>query len=70
MNYSDELSSLTKGKGFIQMEFLDYLPCHNAEEVIEKIGYDKDRDIEYTSSSIMFKKGAGYEVKWHEIDYE
>lgn len=70
MNYSDELLSLTKGKGFIQMDFLDYLPCHNSEEVIEKIGYDKDRDIEYTSSSIMFKKGAGYEVKWHEIDYE
>ena len=40
--------------------------CHNTEEVIEEIGYNKDADIEYTSTSIFCAKGVGYPVKWDE----
>lgn len=65
--YPEALASLSKGKGSIQFDFYDYLPCYDEAAVIEKIGYEKDRDLDYTSSSILFKKGAGYEVKWDEV---
>lgn len=65
--YPDTLASLTKGTGNIQLEFDRYLPCYDQAEVIAEIGYEKDRDLDYPSSSILFKKGAGYEVKWQDM---
>ena len=51
MEYPLELASFSKGKGSIQMQPAGYRPCHNAEEVISEIAYDKDRDLE---KSIQF----------------
>jgi translation elongation factor EF-G len=68
LNYPVELLSFTKGVGAISLNFLDYFPCHNPEQVIEKIGYQKDRDVENTSSSVFCAKGAGFEVKWYEAE--
>lgn len=65
--YPEALAALSKGKGSIQFDFYDYLPCYDEAQVIAAIGYDKDRDLDYPSSSIHFKKGAGYEVKWQEV---
>lgn len=62
MNYSVELLAVTKGKGIINLIFDGYDYCHNEEEVINKIGYDKNADIKYTSSSIFCSKGQGYVV--------
>ncbi|MCT4620193.1 MAG: TetM/TetW/TetO/TetS family tetracycline resistance ribosomal protection protein [Marinisporobacter sp.] len=70
MNYSTELASFTQGRGMIRLSFGGYYPCHNEEEVIEKIGYKKDADIEYTSSSIFCSKGQGYIVAWDEAANE
>lgn len=67
VDYPEELASLTKGKGSVHFEFYDYLPCLATSEVVKKIGYQKERDLDYPSSSILFKKGAGYEVKWFEM---
>ncbi|MCL2015250.1 MAG: TetM/TetW/TetO/TetS family tetracycline resistance ribosomal protection protein [Defluviitaleaceae bacterium] len=64
LNYSAELLSFTKGTGAISLWFLDYFPCHNPQEVIAKIGYQKERDMENTSSSVFLAKGAGFEVQW------
>lgn len=63
MNYSMELVSFTKGKGSISLFFDGYDKCHNETAVIEKIGYDKSADTEYTSNSIFCAKGAGYPVE-------
>jgi len=68
LNYPEEILSFTKGTGAISLSFLGYLPCHNAVQIIERIGYQKDRDIENTSSSVFCAKGAGFEVKWHEAE--
>ena len=65
--YPETLAALSKGKASIQFDFYDYLPCYDATAVIESIGYEKDRDLDYPSSSIHFKKGAGYEVKWQDV---
>ncbi|MFD1928322.1 GTP-binding protein [Sporosarcina siberiensis] len=68
MDYSTTFASITNGKGSLSLQFGGYDRCHNAEEVIEEIGYDKDADPEYTSTSIFILKGKGYKVPWNEAE--
>lgn len=63
MNYSMELVSFTKGKGSLSLIFDGYDKCHNEEEVIKKLAYNKNADPEYTSNSIFCSKGQGYVVE-------
>ena len=44
------------------------MPCHNTDEVVEKIGYDPDRDGRNLADSVFLKEGAGYYVPWYEAD--
>ena len=41
MDYYLEVIAYTKGKGSINYIYDGYDICHNTEEVIEEIGYDK-----------------------------
>ena len=66
MDYSMTFASITGGKGALSLTFNGYDICHNAEEVIAAMGYDKSADPEYTSSSIFCAKGKGYTVPWDE----
>lgn len=66
MDYSTTFASITGGKGALSLKFSGYDICHNADEVIEMIGYDKNADPEYTSTSIFCAKGKGYPVPWDE----
>ncbi|WP_391118600.1 GTP-binding protein [Psychrobacillus sp. L3] len=68
MNYSTVFASFTHGKGTLSLLFGGYDRCHNIEEVIEKIGYNKEADPEYTSTSIFCAKGKGYKVPWDEAE--
>lgn len=68
MDYPEEVISYTSGKGIISMRENGYRPCHNAEEVIARIDYEKERDLENTSSSVFCSHGAGFEVKWYDVD--
>ncbi|MGY5238759.1 GTP-binding protein [Clostridium tertium] len=68
MDYSSEILTFTKGKGSVSLIFDGYDVCHNTEEVIEKIGYDKNADIEYSSSSIFCSKGQGFVVHWDKVE--
>lgn len=63
IDYSVELTSFTKGKGKINYMFDGYDRCHNEREIIDKFGYSKDADIEYTSSSVFCAKGESFIVK-------
>ncbi len=68
MDYPEEVISYTSGKGVLSMRENGYRPCHNADEIIEQIGYDKERDLENPSSSVFCSHGAGFEVKWYDVD--
>lgn len=68
MEYSEEILTFTKGKGSINLIFDEYDICHNKEEVIERLGYDKNADIEYSASSIFCSKGQGFVVPWDEVE--
>ena len=67
MDYSAEILTFTKGRGNINLIFDGYDICHNTEEVIEKLAYDKNADIEYSSSSIFCAKGQGFVVPWDKV---
>lgn len=68
MDYSMEVIAFTKGKGSITYIYDGYDLCHNTEAVIEKINYNKDADIMYTSNSVFCSHGKGYVVKWQDAD--
>ncbi len=68
MDYPEEIISYTSGKGVISMRENGYRPCHNADEIIKTIGYEKERDLENPSSSVFCSHGAGFEVKWQDVD--
>lgn len=68
IDYSTTLASFTHGKGRISLTFGGYHRCHNENEVIERFGYDKNADPEYTSSSIFCAKGHGFSVNWDEAE--
>ncbi len=68
IDYPEEIISYTSGKGVISMRENGYRPCHNAEEIIATIGYEKERDLENPSSSVFCSHGAGFEVKWQDVD--
>lgn len=68
MNYSTEFAAWTHGKGSLRLLFDGYDLCHNEEQVIAKINYDKNADPLYTSTSIFCAKGQGYKVPWDEAE--
>ena len=67
-SYATELRAYTAGEGKISLSVGEYIPCHNAAEVIEKRGYDPILDERHTPSSVFCKGGAGYSVPWYEAD--
>ena len=60
-NYALELRAYTKGEGVLTLTPSDYEVCHNAEEVIEAIGYYPEAD------SVFCSHGAGFVVPWNEV---
>ncbi len=64
--YQMEVTAYTKGQGHLTCVPCGYAPCHNAEEVIERIGYDPEADVRNPSSSVFCAHGAGFLVPWYE----
>lgn len=69
-NYQREVIAYTKGEGRLFCSLKGYEPCHNAEEVIQAIGYDSERDVENPTGSVFCSHGAGFLVEWNQVkDY-
>ena len=66
-SYTKEVMQYTHGKGKLACILKGYEPCHNAEEIIESIGYDCDADSENPCGSVFCSHGAGYNVAWNEV---
>lgn len=65
--YQSELTAYSKGQGSLSCIPAGYLPCHNTEEVLGRIGYDAERDLENPSSSVFCAHGAGFIVPWYQV---
>lgn len=68
MEYTALLTSFTKGSATINLQPDAYDICHNTEEVIKKIGYQKDSDLENSSSSVFCAKGQSFIVPWDKAE--
>jgi len=66
-NYQKEVAAYTKGFGRLFCTLKGYEPCHNAQKVIERIGYDSERDVENPTGSIFCAQGAGFFVSWDKV---
>lgn len=67
-DYSRELISYTRGKGRMFCESAGYEHCHNEEEVLAQIAYDSESDLENPTGSVFCSHGAGFTVKWNEVE--
>ena len=65
--YAAEVMSYTKGRGTLNMRVSGYRPCHNAEEIVQRLGYDPDSDLENSADSVFCSHGAGFLVSWDEV---
>ena len=66
-DYAQELASYTQGLGQLQIALKGYDVCHNADAVIQEIGYDPEADLENTPDSVFCDHGAGVTVKWDQV---
>lgn len=67
-DYSLSLRAFTHGEGSAVFCMDGYDVCHNADEVIERTGYDPGADIEQPASSVFCSHGAGFNVPWDEAE--
>ncbi len=67
-NYQAEVRAYTSGRGALTLKMRGYGPCHNPEEVIERYGYEPERDLRNPTWSVFCAHGAGFEVPWDEVD--
>ena len=66
-NYQKDVNAYTKGMGRLFCSLKGYEPCHNAMEVIERIGYDSERDTVNPTGSVFCSGGVGFLVPWDEV---
>lgn len=66
-DYQREVIAYTRGEGRLFCSVKGYEPCHNAEEVIESIGYDSEKDTANPTGSVFCAHGAGFVVSWDKV---
>ena len=67
-SYHVEVKAYTRGRGTLSCNPAGYRPCHNEEEVIERIGYDSEADIDNPTGSVFCSHGAGFIVPWNQVE--
>lgn len=66
-NYQKEVAAYTRGLGRLFCMLQGYEPCHNAEEVMESIGYDPENDFGNPTGSVFCTHGTGFLVAWDQV---
>ena len=67
-DYPRELISYTRGNGRIACTADGYEPCHDQADIVAASGYDPEADLENTPHSVFCAHGAGFVVRWDEVD--
>lgn len=66
--YADELITISGGKSHMILKFDGYESCTNQNEIVNNIAYEPERDVENIPDSVFCAKGAGYNVKWYDVE--
>lgn len=67
-DYQNQVVSYTRGQGRLFCNLKGYAPCRNQEAVVERIGYDSERDMENPTGSVFCAHGAGFVVPWDTVE--
>lgn len=65
--YQKEVTAYTQGLGRLSCTLKGYFPCHNTEEVMERMAYDPEADLRNPTGSVFCAHGAGFVVPWDEV---
>ena len=66
-DYQKEVYAYTRGQGSLTVRLKGYMPCHNADEVIEERHYDPEADLRNPTGSVFCSHGAGFVVSWNQV---
>lgn len=66
-HYAREVTAYTRGRGRLTCSLRGYAPCQDQAAIVAASGYDAERDLYNTADSIFCAHGAGYTVKWNEV---
>lgn len=66
--YHKIVTGYTHGLGRLTCTLKGYVPCANTDEVISAVGYDCDSDLDNTADSVFCAHGAGFLVKWDQVE--
>ena len=67
-SYQTKMLAYTGGKGRLFTRLQGYEPCHNTDEVVERIGYEAEHDTENPCGSVFCAHGAGFVVEWDRVE--
>lgn len=66
-DYPADVAAYTKGKGSIDICPEGYIVCADAEEIVEKIGYDPCADFHNTPDSVFCSHGSGTVIPYDQV---
>ena len=66
-DYWQTVTAYTRGQGRLSCTLAGYDVCHNPEEVISRLGYDPEGDLDNSPDSVFCGHGAGFTVKWDQV---
>ena len=66
-DYVTQVAAYTGGRGRLSLHVDGCRPCHNAQTVIDEMGYDPEADLENTPDSVFCAHGGGFTVKWDKV---
>lgn len=67
-DYQKEFNAYTRGFGRMTCVPAGYKPCHNAEEVVERLSYNPEADLDNPTGSVFCSHGAGFVVEWNQVE--
>ena len=65
-DYAREVTAYSRGLGHIGLSLGGYFPCHEQAEVVERLAYSAEQDLDNTPDSVFCAKGTSYIVGWRD----
>lgn len=66
-DYAKEVAAYTRGEGSFSCVTGGYGPCHNAQEIVDEIGYIPEEDMANPAGSVFCSHGSGFYVEWDKV---
>ena len=66
-SYGREVAAYTRGMGRLSCSAHGYEPCADQAAVVERLGYDPERDVDNPADSVFCEHGGGFNVKWDQV---